>query len=224
MRACLIGAPTPHLLRVQRVLLEQGWQVDLRAFDSRRLGRYEIVIIEEAAPAPMLRSRIDELRRCYDHEVILVLGDFPPAARCQALSLGADDVIASDVPGALLMGRVRALLRLRPQAVEEYYRVDELEVDLSRRHVRRGGQDILLSHREFQLLVLLVQQAGQVIPRSAVIERLWAGDLTVNDNAVDALVSRLRRRIDGPYTVKLLRTVRGVGFQLCIAEELRLAS
>ena len=117
-----------------------------------------------------------------------------------------------------------ALFRLRLRGFQDCYEVGGLSVDLSRRRVRRDGHDILLSQREFQLLVLLAQEAGTVLPRSAIIERLWVDGLGIGDNAVDALASRLRRRIDGPFGTKTLRTVRGVGYCLAVSEDLRLAS
>jgi two-component system copper resistance phosphate regulon response regulator CusR len=222
MRAYLAGEPTQHLLRVERIFLERGWQVDVAKPGDAGAGRYDIIVVEWAGSAPAMTSRIAELRRCVESRLVLLLGDFPLAERARGLPLGADDVIQHDAPGALIVSRLMALLRLRD--FKDNYQVGELVVDMARRRVRRGGRDILLSQREFQLLVLLARDAGTVLPRSAIIEGLWAGNLDIGDNAVDALASRLRRRIDGPFRSKMLRTVRGVGYGLAVAEELSLAS
>jgi two-component system copper resistance phosphate regulon response regulator CusR len=224
MRAYLAGEPTPHLLRIERILLERGWQVDVATSGDAGFGRYEIIVVESTGSDQMTTPQIADLRRQIDHELVLLLGDFPLTERSRGLSVGADDVIQCDAPGALIVSRLMALLRLRLQHFKDSYRIGELVVDMTRRRVRRGGRDILLSQREFQLLVLLARDAGTVLPRSTIIDGLWAGDLSIADNAVDALASRLRRRIDGPFGAKMLRTVRGIGYGLVLADELRLAS
>ncbi|WP_158240593.1 response regulator transcription factor [Telmatospirillum siberiense] len=222
MRAYLWGDRTPHLLRVERIFQERGWQVDHGVSPAGQ--GYEIAIIECDGVDRSTRARIAELRRAVEAELVLVLGDFSAAERGRGLSLGADDVIERDAPAALVMSRVMAFLRLRLGRFQDSYQIGELTVDLCRRRVRRRGHDILLSQREFQLLVLLARDAGCPLPRSAIIESLWAGDLGVGDNAVDALASRLRRRIDGPFDGKMLRTVRGVGYCLAADRDLLLAS
>lgn len=223
MRAYLWGEATPHLLRIGRILEERGWQADLGGSQGGA-GRYEIAVIECDAGERTTRTRIAALRARIETDLVLLLGDFPAAERGRGLALGADDVIERTAPAALVMSRLMALLRLRLNRFHDSYQLGELTVDLCRRRVRRGGRDILLSQREFQLLVLLARDAGCVLPRSAIIEALWAGDLAVGDNAVDALASRLRRRIDAPFAGKMLRTVRGVGYCLAVDEELRWAS
>jgi two-component system copper resistance phosphate regulon response regulator CusR len=224
MRAYLSGEPTPPMLRIERILQERGWQIARARADEAVSGRYELVLVEECASDRLTSSLIADLRQRIDHELVVVLGRTSVIDRSRCLSLGADDSIACDASGALVMCRLMALLRLRMHRFRDRYQIGDLLVDLMRRSVRRHGHDILLSQREFQLLVLLAQDAGTVLPRSAIIEGLWAGDLSVGANAVDALASRLRRRIDGPFDKKMLRTIRGVGYCLAGGEELRLAS
>jgi two-component system copper resistance phosphate regulon response regulator CusR len=224
MRAYLAGDRTPNLLRIERILLERGWLVDVGSKRGAGIGHYEIIVVERIESDQRTICLIGDLRRKINHELLLVLGDFPSSERFAGLSLGGDDIIQSDAPGVLVMSRLMALLRLRLRRFQDSYEVGELTVDLSRRRVRRDGRDIQLSQREFQLLVLLVQEVGTALPRSAIIERLWVDDPDIGDNAVDALASRLRRRIDGPFATKMLRTVRGIGYCLSVAEDLRLAS
>lgn len=223
MRAYLWGDPTPYLLRLERILAEHGWQVDREARLCGR-GHYQIAVLEDVGPDRRVRGRIAELRRAIACDLALLLGDCRHGERVHGLSLGADDVIARDAPSTLVMGRLMAFLRLRLNRFQDSYRIGDLDLDLGRRRVRRRGRDILLSQREFQLLVLLARDAGVVLPRSAIIEELWAGDLAIGDNAVDALASRLRRRIDGPFGGRMLRTVRGVGYCLAAEDGMRLAA
>jgi hypothetical protein len=118
-------------------------------------------------------------------------------------------LVTPDIAADTLVSRIAALL-----GVSDFYQLGDLTIDVGRRRVRRGGRDMLLSQREFQFLLILAQESGSVLPRSTLIDRLWRDDDSVGDNAVDALASRLRRRIDGPFGDKLIHTVRGVGYCL----------
>ena len=118
-------------------------------------------------------------------------------------------LITPDITADALFSRLAALLGLNT-----VYRFGDLTIDVGRRRVQRGGRDMLLSQREFQFLLILAQDSGSILPRSALIDRLWRDEQSVGDNAVDALASRLRRRIDGPFGNKLIHTVRGVGYCL----------
>jgi two-component system copper resistance phosphate regulon response regulator CusR len=166
----------------------------------------------------LLRGRIAEVRRRIEHDLLVLLSSSPRAA-----SFGADEIVAWDAP-ATLAGRLSALLRDRLDGFRDPYQIGDLCIDPGRRSVRRAGREVPLTRREFQLLLLLARDAGAILPRSSIIERLWDGDFGISDNAVDALASRLRRRIDGPFTEKILQTVRGVGYCLVEPARLHLAS
>jgi two-component system copper resistance phosphate regulon response regulator CusR len=127
-----------------------------------------------------------------------------PQNRVEPLLLVTPDIAADS-----LIGRLAALL-----GHSNLYHFGDLTIDVGRRRVQRGGRDMLLSQREFQFLLILAQEQGSVLPRSTLIDRWWRDDDQVGDNAVDALASRLRRRIDGPFGDKLIHTVRGVGYCL----------
>ena len=132
-----------------------------------------------------------------------VIADDPQERREPQLVVGAD------IDAETLFRRLSGVL-----GCSNVYDFGDLTIDVGRRRVRRGGRDMLLSQREFQFLLLLAQESGSVLPRSTLIDRLWREDDGVGDNAVDALASRLRRRIDGPFGDKLIHTVRGVGYCL----------
>ena len=117
--------------------------------------------------------------------------------------------VTPDIAAETLFARLAGLL-----GHSDVYRFGDLVIDVGRRRVRRGGRDMLLTQREFQFLLILAQEGGSVLPRSTLIDRLWREDDAIGDNAVDALASRLRRRIDGPFGDKLIHTVRGVGYCL----------
>ncbi len=118
-------------------------------------------------------------------------------------------LVTPNIAAETLISRLSSLLGL-----SNVYHFGDLTIDVGRRRVRRGGRDMLLTQREFQFLLILAQEGGSVLPRSTLIDRLWRDDDSIGDNAVDALASRLRRRIDGPFGDKLIHTVRGVGYCL----------
>ena len=218
MRALLAGPNSLYLKRVGRVLAESGWTVAPWPTPLAGCGtRVDLVILAgDAADADLKRS-IDELRQNVDPLLLLLLGEWSTSGRLRALGLGADDLIQHDAPADLLGARVIALLRARGDRLRHSYRVGDLAIELGSRRVRRGGRAIVLTHREYQLLILLAQHAGLVLSRSTIIDRLWPGEFCVGDNAVDALASRLRRKIDPAAGPRLIQTVRGVGY--CLADQ-----
>ncbi|WP_148293676.1 winged helix-turn-helix domain-containing protein [Azospirillum sp. B4] len=208
-------------MRLSRLLRERGWQVDSLAALPGTPRMADVVVLPD--DARQVRDRVARARQGFPGALVVTLaagtGD-----RTGALALGADDQVDAGLPGDLVVDRLLALLRLKRQGPRLAYALDDLAVDLRQRRVRRAGRDILLSSREFQLLVLLLQAEGAVVPRSAILDRLWAGDLDVADNAVDALASRLRRRLDGAGQPRLLHTLRGVGYCLLSAAPETLAA
>lgn len=148
----------------------------------------------------------------------MVLGEFSVEERIRALDMGADEFLRRESSSALVLSRALALLRLRSERFQPSYQIADLTVDLLHRRVSRCGRELALSQREFQLLVLLAQHAGRTLSRSDLIEHLWGQALSAEDNALDVHVSRLRRKLDGPFAQKLIRTVRGVGYRLSAPE------
>lgn len=92
--------------------------------------------------------------------------------------------------------------------------VGELHIDLLRHRVERAGQDLQLTPKEYALLLLLARQRGRVLGRTLIAESVWGVCFDAQTNAVDVLVRRLRAKLDAPFPTPMLRTVRGVGYQL----------
>ncbi len=136
--------------------------------------------------------------------------------RVLGLDCGADDYLVKPFAFPELLARIRALLRRgRPDQVLKL-KVADLEMDLVTRHVARGGQSLHLTGREYELLEYLLRHAGHIVSREMLAREVWAepGRDATTDNLIDVYMARLRRKIDDPFGLKLLRTVRGVGFVL----------
>lgn len=135
--------------------------------------------------------------------------------RVAGLDAGADDYLVKPFAVAEVLARVRALAR-RGAAEASRLVVADLELDIVERRARRAGQLLDLTPKEFEVLLLLARHAGQPVTRRMLAESVWndVPRATSLDNVIDVHVARLRRKVDDPFAVRLIRTVRGVGFVL----------
>jgi DNA-binding response OmpR family regulator len=137
--------------------------------------------------------------------------------RVTGLDSGADDYLVKPFAFAELVARIRALVR-RGRAANEAPRLSagDLDVDLISRRVTRGGRPVELTVREFELLEYLLRHQGHVVPREALARDVWkeTARTTPLDNVIDVHIARLRRKVDADQRIKLIHTVRGVGFLL----------
>jgi two-component system OmpR family response regulator len=137
--------------------------------------------------------------------------------RVKGLKAGGDDYLVKPFAFSELLARLEALERRAKSgndAPATVLRVADLEMDLLRREVRRGGELIDLQPREFQLLEFLLRHAGQVVTRTMLLEGVWDYHFDPQTNVIDVHVSRLRSKIDRGFDKPLLHTVRGVGYRL----------
>ncbi len=135
--------------------------------------------------------------------------------RVQGLELGADDYLVKPFAFAELLARVRTLLRRgRAPASPDLLKVADLELDPLRRRVTRGGRRIALTAKEFALLELFLRRRGEVLPRALIASEVWDMNFDSDTNVIDVAVRRLRSKIDDGFEVKLIRTVRGMGYVL----------
>lgn len=137
--------------------------------------------------------------------------------KVRGLDTGADDYLAKPFDFQELLARVRALLRRDKMHKTRTIRVADLEIDTAQRRVTRGGVEIGLSHREYELLEALAAYESQVLTREAIQERIWMDEDSFS-NTVDVYIGLLRKKIDAGHSVKLIQTVRGVGYTLRVPE------
>ena len=135
--------------------------------------------------------------------------------RVTGLNAGGDDYLVKPFAFSELVARVKALSR-RPRgtAVETRFTVADLELDLLKRVVKRGGHEIQLQPREFRLLEYLMRHAGQVVTRTMLLDNVWNYHFDPRTNVVESHLSRLRTKIDKGFTPELIHTVRGAGYCL----------
>jgi two-component system copper resistance phosphate regulon response regulator CusR len=156
-------------------------------------------------------------RRSEAHVLVLTAKDTLDD-RVAGLNLGADDYLVKPFAFVELLARVRALVRRKYESKSPVIRVEDMEIDTERRLVRRGGQSIELSAREYAVLELLASRAGKVVTRSDIWEHVYEFDSEADSNVVDVYIGHLRRKIEADGLPRLIHTRRGHGYVLGEAE------
>ena len=138
--------------------------------------------------------------------------------RVEGLDAGADDYLAKPFAVAELLARVRALVRRGLHKSAATLRNGDLELDRHRRRAQRSGTPVPLTSKEFALLELLLLRAPEIVPRSEILEHTWMLNFDSGTNLVEVYIKRLRQKIDHSQAVKLIHTVRGVGYRLGVEQ------
>jgi DNA-binding response OmpR family regulator len=146
-------------------------------------------------------------------------GQSPPSKlsegeRVRGLDAGADDYLAKPFAFAELAARIRAVLRRGNRPARSILQIEDLEVDRVSHTVRRGNDNIDLSPKEFALLEFLMRHEGQPVSRTSIVEQVWKLNFDTMTNVVDVYINYLRRKMDSGYNRALIRTIRGVGYQI----------
>lgn len=199
---------------------EQGFVVDVasRGDDGLHLARsvaFDLIILDVMLPGLTGWSVLSTLRQSGSTTPVLFLTAKDAVDdRVKGLELGADDYLAKPFAFSELLARVRSILRRGPARQPDVMRIADLEIDVTRSRVSRGGSRLDLTPKEFGLLSLLVRRSGEVLSRTIIAEQVWDMNFDSDTNVVDVHVRRLRSKVDDPFQQKLIHTVRGIGYVL----------
>jgi two-component system, OmpR family, response regulator len=153
-------------------------------------------------------------RRWPNTPIILLAQDGSADDRVRALNAGADDVLVKPFAPAELVARVHAVLRRQSRPVRDVFVFEDLEINRVSHEVRRAGRAIDLSPKEYALLEYLLRNPGTPVPRASIVEDVWRMHGDSLTNVVDVYINYLRRKIDAGSDRPLIRTIRGVGYQI----------
>ena len=208
-------------------LTEAGFLVDLarNGLDGHHLAMtesFDLIVLDVMLPDVDGWRIIKSLREADNTTPVLFLTARDSVDdRVKGLELGADDYLVKPFAFAELLARVRTLLRRGlTSAMVEHLEIADLVLDLPRRRVTRAGVRINLTTREFSLLELMLRRKGEVLPRSLIASQVWDMNFDSDTNVIDVAIRRLRVKIDEPYSPKLIHTVRGMGYQLDIINDI----
>jgi DNA-binding response OmpR family regulator len=205
---------------VRRGLEAEGYAVDVAAESEQgewlaTENEYDANVLDVMLPGG---SGLDLCRRLRARDVwvpILVLtAKNAPDDEVRALDSGADDFLAKPFSFAVLVARLRALMRRHDDPRPAVLTVGDLVLDPARHEATRGGEPVELTPRQFALLEFLMRRAGEVVPKRTILEHVWDFGFEGDANIVEVYVRQLRTRIDIPFGRQSLRTVRGAGYRL----------
>ncbi len=221
MRVLLVEDERRLAHLVKRVLEEEGHQVEVahNGQDGLSLGlggEFDVIILDILLPG------IDGVEVCralrkekVDTPILMLTALDSVEDKVRGLDAGADDYLPKPFAFEELLARLRALSRRRVEPRDPYYlQVGDLVLDLKRRRARRGKREIDLSPREFALLEVLMRNAGRVLTRSQILDRVWGYDFAPDSNVVDVYIAYLRRKVDKGHSKALIHTIRGYGYMI----------
>ena len=210
---------------LRMILQDDGYVVDVAydGFDGEEMGLlpgYDAIILDIMLPGKDGLEVCRELRnRRISTPILMLTARDALEDRVVGLDSGADDYLVKPFEVDELRARIRALLRRDSPDKSGTLQITDLELDPATHTVRRGGQPIELTAKEFSLLEYLMRHPNGLITREMAEEHLWSYDHVIASNVVDVYIRRLRRKIDDPSPVKLLETIRGAGYRIRIPEE-----
>lgn len=220
MRILLVEDEPSAASMLAKGLREEAYAVDVAADGEAALAQafvndYDLVILDVVLPGKDGFKVCRELRtHGFAVPVLMLTARDAVEDRVEGLDSGADDYLPKPFDFDELLARVRALLRRKPALYPEVITVGDLSVDTRARQIKRAGQNIDLTAKEYALLEYLARRAGEVVGRADIAEHVWDESYDPFSKVIEVFIQRLRRKVDDGHALKLIRTRRGEGYML----------
>ncbi|MFW5995654.1 MAG: response regulator transcription factor [Halanaerobiaceae bacterium] len=210
---------------IELELVHEGYEIKIcedgkQGLEALTEEEFDLVLLDIMLPGI---NGIEVCRRIRDFSnipIIMVTAKDGISDKVEGLDIGADDYITKPFAIEELLARIRALLRRREENLDEeqgdkeILKLDDLEMDTGKHQVKRQGEKIDLTKKEYDLLTYMLENKNIVISREQLLSNVWGYDYTGETNVIDVYIRYLRSKIDDPYDKKLIHTVRGVGYVL----------
>jgi DNA-binding response OmpR family regulator len=209
------------LRSLERGLQSEGYEVATAAtgeqgYERARTETFDCLVLDLMLPGRDGLEVLSDLRRAGKKTPVLVLTARDAVEdRVLGLDSGADDYLVKPFAFAELLARLRALLRRTCDERETILRASDLEMNLLERRVRRAGEEIILTRREFELLHYLLEHKNMVVTREMLGRDVWQEPGYALTNVIDVFINLLRRKVERPGAKALIQTLRGIGYRLC---------
>ena len=205
---------------ISRGLTEEGFQVHQAPTGEAALAllsgeTFDLALLDWMLPGFSGFEVLQAIRARGDSTPVMMLTARDSVAdRALALNTGADDYLVKPFAFEELLARVRAILRRSGGRANPLLTYEDLTLDPAMRRVTRSGQEVRLTAKEFALLQFLLENAGRVVSRTRILESVWEQGFESYSNVVEVYVRYLRAKVDAPFPIKLIQTIRGVGYSL----------
>lgn len=220
MRILVVEDEAKTLAFIEKGLKENGYSVDCEQSGENGLHLaltepYSLIILDVMLPGMNGWKIMQEIKnKNLQVPVLFLTARDSVDDRVKGLEMGADDYLTKPFAFSELLARVRTVLRRGIVPASNQIRVADLEIDLLKQRAARSGKFLDLTAKEFMLLTLLAQKSGEVLSRTIISEQVWDINFDSDSNVVDVHIRRLRAKVDDPFELKLIHTMRGRGYVL----------
>lgn len=220
MRILVVDDEKKIALGIKKALESQKYAVDvchdgIEASNMAEAIEYDLIVLDRMLPGMDGVSIIKNLRSQNIYTPILLLTALGTVKdKTDGLDAGADDYLPKPFALDELLARVRAILRRPKVKAEIILTVGDLSLNLNTHSVKRSNKDIILTNKEFSLLEFLMRNKKQPISKEQIITHVWNWDSDILPNNIEVYISYLRDKVDKPFSKKLIKTVRGVGYKI----------
>lgn len=218
MRILIIEDENKTASYLKKGLTESGFITDIanNGEDGLFLAThhpYDLIILDVMLPKIDGWSILIGIRRVYpDARVLFLTARDGVEDKVKGLELGADDYLVKPFAFSELLARIRTLMRRGSTQASDTITIADLTIDIIRHKANRGHHRLMLTPKEFALLVMFAQRTGEVLSRTLIAESVWDINFDSDTNVVDVAIRRLRQKVDDPFEKKLIHTVRGMGY------------
>src|SRR5579885_1292236 len=218
MRILIVEDESKTAAYLNKGLSESGFLVDIASNGEDGLFlatnyHYDLIILDIMLPKIDGWTIIKDIRRLHpDARVLFLTARDGVEDKVKGLELGADDYLVKPFAFSELLARIRSLLRRGSTQSSDNLTISDLTIDIIKHKATRGSIRLNLTPKEFALLVMLAQRTGEVLSRTLIAESVWDINFDSDTNVVDVNVRRLRAKVDEPFPLKLIHTVRGAGY------------